>query len=227
MPEIVIEAQVGRVSGSRAARRLRRDGFVPGTVYGHGTAPVSVAVGARELRNALSGEAGSNALLSLQAGGQTYLTLARELQRHPLKGSVTHIDFVIVRRDEVISAEVPVNLVGEALEVQHGDGMVEQQLFTLPVRALPTDIPNFVELDISGLTIGASLRVADLELPDTVTVDIDPEVTVAVGQPPRVEVVEAPEGEEGAAAAPGEEGATAEGATGEAESGPTSAGDEG
>ncbi len=227
MPEIVIEAQVGRASGSRAARRLRRDGFVPGTVYGHGTAPVSVAVGARELRNALSGEAGSNALLSLQAGGQTYLTLARELQRHPLKGSVTHIDFVIVRRDEVISAEVPVNLVGEALEVQHGDGMVEQQLFTLPVRALPTDIPNFVELDISGLTIGASLRVADLQLPDSVTIDIDPEVTVAVGQPPRVEVVEAPEGEEGAAAAPGEEGATAEGAIGEGEAGPTSAGDEG
>ena len=90
--------------------------------------------------------------------------------------------------------------------MQHGDGMVEQQLFTLPVRALPTDIPNSLELDISGLTIGSSLRVADLPLPDAVTTDVDAEVTVAVGQPPRVEVVEVPEGE---AAAEGEEASRA------------------
>ena len=107
MPEIVLEAQLGRAVGSTAARRLRREGMVPGTVYGHGTEPVSVAVEARELRNALSGEAGTNTLLSLQAGKKTYLTLARELQRHPVKGTVSHVDFVIVRRDEVISAEVP------------------------------------------------------------------------------------------------------------------------
>jgi large subunit ribosomal protein L25 len=195
MPEIVLEAQLGRESGSRSSRRLRRDGLVPGTVYGHGTDPVSVAVGARELRNALSGEAGTNALLSLQAGSQTYLTLARELQRHPVRGSVTHVDFQIVRRDEIISAEIPVNLIGEAIEVQHGDGMVEQQLFTLPVRAFPADIPNFVELDISELTIGAFLRVSDLRLPDAVTIDIDLEVTVAAGLPPRIEIVEVPEGE--------------------------------
>jgi large subunit ribosomal protein L25 len=145
--------------------------------------------------------------------------LARALQRHPVKGSVTHVDFLIVRRDEVISAEVPVNLIGEALEVQHGDGMVEQQLFTLPVRAFPTDIPNFVELDISGLTIGAFLRVADLHLPDAVTVDIDPEVTVAAGLPPRLEIVEAVVGEEGVAEG---EVATEEGAAeGEPSSGST------
>jgi large subunit ribosomal protein L25 len=195
MPEIVLEAQLGRDSGSRSSRRLRRDGLVPGTVYGHGIDAVSVAVGARDLRNALSGEAGTNALLSLQAGSQTYLTLARELQRHPVRGGVTHVDFQIVRRDEIISAEIPVNLIGEAIEVQHGDGMVEQQLFTLPVRAFPADIPNFVELDISELTIGAFLRVADLRLPDAVTIDIDLEVTVAAGLPPRIEVVEVPEGE--------------------------------
>lgn len=223
MPEIVLEAQLGRPSGSRVARRMRRDGLVPGTVYGHGTDPVSVAVGARDLRSALSGEAGTNALLSLRAGDQTYLTLARELQRHPVRGSVTHVDFVIVRRDEVISAEIPVNLIGEALEVQHGDGMVEQQLFTLPVRALPMDIPNFVELDISALIIGASLRVADLALPDGVSVDIDPDVTVVVGQPPRVEAAEPVEGAEGLA---GEEGATAGGAADTAAASDSS-GDEG
>jgi large subunit ribosomal protein L25 len=209
MPEIVLEAQVGRATGSRAARRLRREGFVPGTVYGHGTEALSVAVEARELRNALSGDAGTNALLSLKAGKQTYLTLARELQRHAVKGTLTHVDFVIVRRDEVISAEVPLTLVGEAIEVQHGDGLVEQQLFSLVVRALPTDIPNAIELDISGLTIGSSLRVADLTLPPSVSVDTDPEVTVVVGQPPRVEVAAVPE----AAEAEGEEGAVAEAPT--------------
>jgi large subunit ribosomal protein L25 len=209
MPEIVLEAQVGRAVGSRASRRLRRDGLVPGTVYGHGTEPVSVAVEARELRNALSGESGSNTLLSLKAGKQTYLTLAREMQRHPVKGTVTHVDFVIVRRDEVIAAEVPVTLVGEAIEVVHGDGLVEQQLFSLSVRARPADIPHAIEVDISSLTIGTSLRVADLTLPASVSVDIDPEVTVVVGQPPRVEAApaaEAAEGEgaEGAAEGPAE-----------------------
>jgi large subunit ribosomal protein L25 len=214
MPEIVLEAQVGRATGSRESRRLRREGLVPGTVYGHGTEPVSVALNARELRSALSGAAGSNALLSLRAGSQTYLTLARELQRHPVKGSVTHVDLVIVRRDEVISAEVPINLVGEAIEVGHGDGMVEQQLFALPVRALPMDIPNSVELDISELTIGASLRVADIGLPSAVSVDVDPDTTVVVGLPPRVEAAAGEgEGAEGEAAPSAEGAAPAEGAS--------------
>ena len=103
-------------------------------VYGHGTDPVAVAVEGRDLRTALSGESGSNTLLELQAGDQTFLTLARDMQRHPVKGTVTHVDFLIVSRDEVLSAEVPINLVGEALEVSHGDGLVDQQLFSLTVR---------------------------------------------------------------------------------------------
>lgn len=223
MPEIVLEAQLGRPSGTRVARRLRRDGFVPATIYGHGTEPISVAVGARDLRSALSGAAGGNALLSLRAGTKTYLTLARELQRHPVKGSVVHVDFVIVRRDEVISAEVPINLVGEPIEVHHGDGMVEQQLFTLPVRALPTAIPNFVELDISGLTIGASLRVADLPLPDGVTADTDADTAIVIGQPPRVEAA-APAAE---GAEPGAEPGAAAAAEPPGEPGTGDSGDEG
>jgi len=182
-----LEAQLGRPTGTGAARRLRRAGMVPGTVYGHGTDPVSVAVGAKDLRSALSGGAGTNTLLSLRAGARTYLTMARELQRHPVRGTVMHVDFVVVRRDEVISAEVPISLVGEAIEVAHGDGMVDQQLFTLSVRARPGDIPHAVELDISGLTIGSALRVADLALPRGVEIDADPEATVVVAHPPRVE----------------------------------------
>jgi large subunit ribosomal protein L25 len=186
MPEITLEAEVGRPLGSRPSRRLRHEGKIPGVVYGHGSDPVPVAVAARDLRVALSGESGSNTLLSLKAGDQTFLTLAREMQRHPVRGTVTHVDFQIVRRDEIIAADVPVTVVGEALEVQHGDGLVDQQLFTLPVRARPADIPTVIEVDVTDLTIGGALRVADLALPAGVTTDLDDEVAVVIGQPPRV-----------------------------------------
>ena len=114
MAEVVLAAEVGRPTGSRAVRRLRREGKIPAVIYGHGIEPSPVAVVARELRVALNGEAGSNQLLSLDTGSETYLTLARDMQRHPVAQTVTHVDFIIVRRDEVISADVPVTLVGEA-----------------------------------------------------------------------------------------------------------------
>ena len=167
-------------------RRLRREGKIPAVIYGHGTDPLPVAIVARELRIALNSEAGANQLLSLDTGSGTYLALAREMQRHPVAQTVTHVDFIIVRRDEVISADVPIVLVGEALEVQHGDGLVDQQMFTLAINALPTAIPSAIEADISELTIGGQVRVSDLSLPTGVTTDIDPESAVAIGQPPRV-----------------------------------------
>jgi large subunit ribosomal protein L25 len=203
MPEITLHAEVGRAVGSRPARRLRREGWVPGVVYGHGTDPVPVAVVGRDLRTALSGDAGANTLLSLEAGDRTFLTLAREMQRHPVRGTVTHVDFQIVRRDEIIAADVPVNLVGEALEVHHGDGLVDQQLFALPVRAKPADIPASLELDISSLAIGGALRVADLDLPPGVTTDLEDDVAIVTVQPPRVQAAAEGEGE----AAEGAEGA--------------------
>ena len=190
MADITLVAEVGRPSGSRATRRLRREGKIPGVIYGHGTDPVPVAVVARELRIALNGEAGANQLLSLKAGSDTYLTLAREMQRHPLAQTVTHVDFQIVRRDEVIAADVSLVLIGEALEVHHGDGLVDQQMFTLPIKARPADIPTSLELDISELIIGAQLRVSDLVLPPGVSTEIDPETAIVIGQPPRVVVLE-------------------------------------
>jgi len=105
MADVTLAAEVGRTPGSRATRRLRREGKIPGVIYGHGTDPVSVAVPARELRIALNGEAGGNQLLSLETGTTTYLALAREMQRHPIAQTVTHVDFQIVRRDEVIAAD--------------------------------------------------------------------------------------------------------------------------
>ena len=130
------------------------------------------------------------------------------MQRHPVAQTVTHVDFIIVRRDEVISADVPITLVGEAIEVHHGDGLVEQQMFTFPINALPADIPTSMEADVSELTIGGQIRVSDLVLPAGVTTDVDPETAVAIGQPPRVVVEEGPaEGEAEEGAAEGEAGA--------------------
>jgi large subunit ribosomal protein L25 len=187
MPEVTLTAEAGREIGTSSTRRLRSQGKIPGVVYGHGADPIPVAVGAREFQIAMSGEAGLNTLLSLEVGQDNFLTLARDIQHHPFKNVVTHIDFLIVRRDELISAEVTINLIGEAIEVQHGDGVVDQQLFTLQVKAKPADIPPSVDIDISGLTIGAALHVSDIDIPAGVELETDVEATVVAGQPPRVQ----------------------------------------
>ncbi|MEY2569137.1 MAG: large subunit ribosomal protein [Actinomycetota bacterium] len=229
MPEIRIAADQGRPTGSSAARRLRQEGKIPGVVYGHGTDPTPVAVDGRALRAALTTEAGLNALLELEFDGSSQLTLAREIQRHPVRHTVTHVDFVIVRRDEVISADVNITLVGEALEVHREDGVVAHEMFSLTVQSTPARIPNNLEVDISALKIGDTIRVGDLRLPEGVTTDVDPEAAIVVGQPPQVseadlvteadaEAAEAAEAAEGEAAegeaAEGGEAAAAEGGEG-------------
>lgn len=155
-------------------------------IYGHGTDPVSVAVDGRALRSALTTDAGLNALLDLQVDGTSHLTVARDIQRDPVRGTVIHVDFQIVRRDEVIAAEVPVNLVGEPIALHRADGVVDHQLFTLTVHATPGRIPNDLEIDISELLVGDTIRVGDLALPEGVSTDVDPEAAVVVGQPPQV-----------------------------------------
>ena len=186
MAEVALEAEIGRPTGSRSSRRLRAEGKVPGILYGHGVTPQALAVDRKALRAALAQEAGLNALIALEVDGTRHLAMARQLQRDTLKGFVSHVDFVIVRRDEIVSVEVPVRLVGEATEVERADGLIEQQLFELTVHALPADIPNFVEVDISGLSIGDAIRVSDLKLPSGVTTDLDPEDPVVMAQASRL-----------------------------------------
>src|SRR5437868_10209250 len=218
MEEVTLTAEVGRPVGSRPSRRRRAAGKVPAVLYGHGTDPMSLAVDGRELRNALTGDAGLNALITLRVDSESHLAMARHLQRHPVKGTVDHVDFVIVRRDEIVTADVPINLVGEAIEVNQNDGIVEQQLFSLPIKAKPMEIPAALEADISGLVIGEAVRVGDIKLPSGVETEVDPDEAVVVGQPPAAEELpepaegeELPEGEEGAPAAEGEAPAAAEG----------------
>ena len=219
MDEVSLVADVGRVKGSAEARRLRAAGKVPAVLYGHGIEPLTLAVGSRELRAALTSDSGLNALISLDVAGKRHLAIARQLQRHPVRRTIDHVDFVIVRRDEIVAAEVPVHLVGEAEAVERVDGLVEQQLFAVEVHAKPGDIPNAIEVDISGLEIGEAIRVGDLKLPAGVTTELDPEDPVVLGQASRV-AAEVEEAEaEAEAAATGEEAA--------AESGDAAAGEAG
>jgi len=182
MAEITLVAETGRPTGTRESRRLRAAGRIPAVIYGHGTDPMAVSVDGRKLRAALTTDAGFNALLALNVDGQSLLTLAREVQRHPVRNTVTHVDFQIVRRDEVVSAEVPITLVGEAHQVVVNEGVVEHQLFSLTVQAIPELIPNIIEVDISRLNIGDAIRVGDLPLPEGVSTEVDPEDTVVVAQ---------------------------------------------
>jgi large subunit ribosomal protein L25 len=221
MAEITLQAETGRTTGSRPSGRLRGEGKVPGVVYGLGKDPQSVAVVWRDLRHALTGEAGLNALIDLHVDGASGdLVIVKEMQRHPVRRDVLHVDFLRVSRDQAITVEVPVVLHGEAHDVLSNDGVVDHVLYTLAISAKPADIPNEISVDISALQIGEAIRVGDLSLPDGVTTDIDPEdavVTASVaqeqdlGEPAEGEEGEAAEGEEGAA----EGGAEAEAAGGE------------
>ena len=209
MAELTLVAEAGRPTGTSAARRLRHEGRIPAVVYGPGVAPVPVTVVARELRSALSTDAGLNAVLTLKVDGKQYLTMARALQRHPVRGTVTHVDFQVVDPNREITAEVLITLVGEPLELHRADGILDQQMFALPIKARPADIPTSLEADVSGLVIGSAVRVSDIALPAGVVTDLDPESVVAAGQAPRVQVLEegaeaAAEGEAAEGAAPGE-----------------------
>jgi len=228
MAEITLIAEPGRTTGSSESRRMRSAGRVPAVVYGHGIDGISVSVEGRDLRHALSGEAGLNQLLSLKVGSDTHLALARSLQRHPVRHTVLHVDFQIVRRDEVISAEVPIVLVGESKSVEQEKGIVEQLLTSLTVNATPASIPSNIEVDISEMTLGESIRVGDLPLPSGVTTDVSADDLVVMASSTRaVAEEEAAEGEgvegedvateSGGAEGAGSDSARADGASGSEE----------
>lgn len=175
MAEITLVAETGRPTGSRPANRLRAQGKVPGVVYGLSTDPTPVTVDWRELRRVLTTEAGLNALIDLQVDGNTRLSIVKELQRHPVHHTVDHVDFLLIRRDQVITVDVPVVLEGHAELVTREGGMVDQVLTLVAVSAKPADIPNELSVDISLLQIGDTVRISDLRLPSGVTTDVDPE----------------------------------------------------
>jgi large subunit ribosomal protein L25 len=181
MADIALIAEPRTEQGSSASRRLRHAGRIPAVVYGHGAEPIPVSVDSRALRQVFNTAAGENVLLDLSIGTERHLAMARDLQRHPVRRTISHVDFLVVNRDEVVSAEVPVVLLGEALHVTRGGGTVDQTTFTLPVKAKPSDIPSHVEIDITDLELGHAIRAADVSVPAGVIIELEPETVLVTG----------------------------------------------
>ena len=177
--QLLLNASLGRAEGTRASRRLRREGRVPAVVYGLDDEPVSVSVAWPDLRLALNTDAGINALITLDVEGEQQLSIVKDLQRHPVRRDVIHVDFLRVTTDQEIEVDVPLVLVGEALEVTRANGMVDQTLYTLTVSAKPADVPDEIEVDVSELTLGDSIKVGEVTLPPGVVTSNDPEDSVA------------------------------------------------
>jgi large subunit ribosomal protein L25 len=174
-------------SGSRATRRLRREGQVPGIVYGGGEDPLPFKVDARELRQALA-HAGAVLDLSIDGSSATPVVL-KELARHPVSGETLHVDLLRVRLDQAIQSTVVLELTGvdDAPGVKEG-GVLEQVTRELSIEALPGDIPDSLEHDVSELQIGDTLTVATIAVPGTVTLLDDPETVIATVTPPRLQM---------------------------------------
>jgi large subunit ribosomal protein L25 len=213
---IKLEVKEREGRGSADSRRLRREGMIPGVLYGKGKTPHAICVPERELRRALTGSAGLHAILDVVLEGQstTHASILKDYQQDPIRGHIAHIDLQEVRLDQPIQAIVSVHLVGDPVGAKEG-GVLSQVQREINVEALPMEIPEHLELDVSVMAIGDTLRLADLPPRDGVTYLDDPEETVlaSVGLPTRVEEPE-PEVEEGEELAEGEvpEGEAAEGA---------------
>ena len=177
----LLTAETGRPRGTRPSRRLRRTGRVPAVVYGMGENPITVSVDRADLRGALSTDAGLNALITLEVDGDRQLSIVKDLQRHPVRRDVLHVDFLRIDPDQEVEVDVPLVLVGEAKKVTQASGMVDQVMHQVPLRAKPSDIPTEVTADVSDLEVGSSLRVSDIDLPAGVTPSGDPDATFAVG----------------------------------------------
>lgn len=229
MAEIILKATPRPPQGTRPARRLRAEGRVPGVVYGLGADPITLTVEWRELRAALITEQGLNAVINLEIAGDRMPTLLKDMQRHPVRRNVLHVDFIRVDLDKTVDVEVTIHLEGDADLVSREGGVVDQVLQALLITAKPADIPSGLTIDITGLQIGEALRVSDIALPAGVTTHVDgddPVVTASHGvsdldlEPAEAaEGAEAPEGADAAEGAGGDGGTVAEATSESAEGG--------
>jgi large subunit ribosomal protein L25 len=228
----ILTVQARERLGSRETRRLRKQGMVPGVLYGRGE-PVAICIAERELRRALTGAAGLHSILDVQIDGRgsTHASILKDYQLDKVRGGVVHVDLQEVPLDETITASVSVHLIGgdDAPGVREG-GVLSQPLRELQVEALPLEVPEHIDLDVSQMVAGDTLRIADVPVPEGVTLLDDPETVVATVTAPTREVApeDALEGAEAEALALDTAGETPEGgAEAPAEPEADAAGDQG
>ena len=183
-------------AGKGAARSLRSSGRIPAVIYGHGREPQSLSIDTRELEKLLGHISAENTVIDLSVDGKSARTLIREIQRHPFKRQILHVDFQELVAGEKVTVRVPIVLMGVPAGVRVDGGILDQTMRELEVEVDPSNIPNHIEVDVTELTIGSSIHVGDLKLPEGVEVLEDDEASVCVVSAPRA-VVEAVPVEEG------------------------------
>jgi len=208
MATVSLSANSRDAVGKGAARTLRSQGQIPAVIYGHGREPQPLSLNARDLDKMLGHIQAESTVIEVTVGGQTSKTLIREIQRHPIKRQILHVDFQALVAGEKVTVSIPILLTGVPEGVRLGGGVLDQTLRDLEIEVDPSNIPDHVELDVTNMVIGDSMHVSDLSVPSGVEILDAPEASVAVVAAPRAvieetaAVAEPVEGEAGAVAEP-------------------------
>ena len=202
MSTATLSATVRSESGKGAARSLRRAGSVPAVIYGHKREPMSLSVPMRELERLLERVSAETTVVELSIDGKVSRTLIREIQKHPFKKQLVHIDFQELVAGEMITVNIPLVIVGVSVGVRSFAGILDQTMRELEVSVDPASIPNHIDIDVSALNVGDSIHVRDIALPAGVTILTDPDASVVVVAAPKVNATDAAADAAAAAAEP-------------------------
>lgn len=219
MSETILTANSGRATGSAHARRERNTDSIPAVVYGEGMDPISISVERRDLRKALSGSAGMNTILDLSVDGTVYPAIVKDMQRHPVRRTVQHVDFIQINLSNEIHVHVPVRMVGEAKAVENEGGLVDLRRTELEVSTTPRNIPDEIVVDITDMDMDSTVTISDLPMPSGVTALGEPDWVVITVLTMRTPLLDEEDAEAEAAAAEaaleaGEDGEAADGDAG-------------
>lgn len=183
-----LSASVRTETGKGAARKIRQTGGIPAVIYGHGREPQSLMLNARDTDKVLKSIAVSSTVIELSIDGKTARTLIREVQRHPFKRTITHIDFQELVVGETVSVHIPIVYIGVPDGVRLEGGLLDQIMHQLHVEVDPSSIPNHIDVDVTALKVGKSMHVSDLTLPAGIKVLDEAGTTVCIVQVPKVAV---------------------------------------
>jgi large subunit ribosomal protein L25 len=184
--QVKLSARPRLQAGRNAVKQVRARGAVPAVIYGAHETPANLEVDRKAIETVLAHAASEHVLVELDIDGASKLSIIQEVQHHPVRGDILHIDFHAVSATETVTSEVPVESVGESVGVKTHGGLLQQQVRALEIECLPQNLPDFIKVDVSALEIGQSIHVKDLVLPQGVTTSVDPEITVFLVSEPTV-----------------------------------------
>jgi large subunit ribosomal protein L25 len=184
--QVKLSARPRLQAGRNAVKQVRARGGVPAVIYGAHETPANLEVDRKAIETVLAHAASEHVLVELDIDGASKLSIIQEVQHHPVRGDILHIDFHAVSATETVTSEVPVEAVGEPVGVKTHGGLLQQQVRSLEVECLPQNLPDFLTVDVSALEIGQSIHVKDLVLPQGVVTTVDPEITVFLVSEPTV-----------------------------------------